>query len=418
MADGRSHTMTPRLASIPQCNWRRQSRRSAATTPARRVQASGCPVHTGDETLRVDLIGGMPVPQFARPLLVMVGTSRITKGGISSVVRSYEAAGLFDRWNVEYVESHCDGSVVRKGAKFACALARHARLLVRRPSLVHLHLASRGSFLRKIFFAVSSVWASVPYIVHLHGAEFDAFFERECGPVGRALVRWMFHRAARVIALSDSWKRWIEVACPGSRVVVLRNPVAIDNPPATGDRAADVLLSLGRLGERKGTFELVEALGRLQSRGIRARLWLGGDGDIGRVRAAAVAAGVVDSVEFLGWVDGAEKADRLSRATVFALPSRHEGQPISVLEAMGAGLPVVSTVVGGIPDAVRDGIDGFLVDVGDVGALTDRLERLLCDTCLAQTMGANGRKRALERFSTSAVLPLVDRLYADVAGGR
>ena len=84
------------------------------------------------------------------------------------------------------------------------------------------------------------------------------------------------------------------------------------------------------------------------------------------------------------------------------LPSANEGTPVSVIEALAGGRPVVATRVGGVPDVVRDGVDGFLVEPGDIDALAERLGRLAADPALAARMGEAGRARVLERYRWNA----------------
>jgi glycosyltransferase involved in cell wall biosynthesis len=93
------------------------------------------------------------------------------------------------------------------------------------------------------------------------------------------------------------------------------------------------------------------------------------------------------------------------------LPSGNEGTPVSAIEALAAGRPVVATRVGGVPDVVRDGEDGFLVDTGDVDMLADRLARLAEDPKLRAAMGEAGRSRVLARYSVERLIDDVDRLY-------
>jgi glycosyltransferase involved in cell wall biosynthesis len=93
------------------------------------------------------------------------------------------------------------------------------------------------------------------------------------------------------------------------------------------------------------------------------------------------------------------------------LPSGNEGTPVSAIEALAAGRPVVATRVGGVPDVVRDGQDGFLVDTGDVETLAERLAQLAHDPELRTSMGEAGRARVLTRYSVERLIDDVDRLY-------
>jgi glycosyltransferase involved in cell wall biosynthesis len=106
---------------------------------------------------------------------------------------------------------------------------------------------------------------------------------------------------------------------------------------------------------------------------------------------------------------------RMSASAVFVLPSHSEGQPISVLEAMACALPVIATRVGGIPETVRDGVDGIIVDPGNVGALSDAIERLVTRPQLRREMGAAARRRVQERYDMPRFREHLGVLYRAVA---
>jgi glycosyltransferase involved in cell wall biosynthesis len=114
---------------------------------------------------------------------------------------------------------------------------------------------------------------------------------------------------------------------------------------------------------------------------------------------------------FLGYQE--EVAPWYAAMDAVALPSGNEGTPVTVIEALAAGKPVAAYGVGGVPDVVRDGIDGFVVDPGDTGALAARIAELSRDPALRVRMGATGRDRVLERYGVGRLLDDVDRLYRD-----
>ena len=349
---------------------------------------------------------------MARKHLVMLGTHYDTMGGISSVVNVYRASGLFERLAIHYLPTHRDGGRVTKLMAMASAYLRFIlALMLGRVGAVHAHVASRASFWRKAPLLRLAHSRGVPTVVHLHGAEFHLFYEKECSPAQQAVVRQVFENAAAVIALSSSWKDWIERSFPAAKVSVIPNPVAIPAPTDWSQRVPGVVLSLGRIGERKGSYDLLSALAAAPA-AERWTLRMGGDGELEAFKAKAQALGVSDRAQLLGWVRGDDKARHLREAWIYTLPSYNEGLPMSVLEAMAAGLPIVSTPIGGIPDAVTDGVEGFLVTPGDTAALGERLHRLCADTELARKMGAAARARAIQHFSIEAIGPRLEAVYA------
>lgn len=339
----------------------------------------------------------------------MVGTARETLGGIAAVVNVYADCGMFERFPVRYVRSHCDGTALDKVAAMLAGWLRYlGMLLAGRVGLAHVHVASRASFWRKsVFFLLSFVFR-VPAVLHLHGGEFPIFYGRECGPLRRRFISAIFDRAARVVVLSEGWRQWVRSISSNPRIEVICNPVLVPGAlPSWEGRRATRVLCLGRLNAGKGSYDLLEAAASVPSLELR----LGGDGELDGVRSRAQNLGIADRVHVLGWLRGEDKARELAAAGVFVLASYNEGLPMSLLEAMAAGLPIVSTRVGGIPEAVSDGVEGFLIEPGDVSSLADRLSRLANDPALARRMGAAARRKVETIYSTQAVLPRIETLY-------
>jgi glycosyltransferase involved in cell wall biosynthesis len=341
--------------------------------------------------------------------LVMLGTSMDTKGGISSVVRLYMSGGLFCSWNATYIPTHCDGNFAKKVAMAASAWLK-VGLLLRRDIVLHIHSASRASFWRKCFFIVPAVLARRPVIFHLHGAEFAEFYKSECGPFRKSVVRWILNHCSTIVVLSTFWRSFLE-GVTRVHIEVIPNP-AVDLSSHFGPTPTPfTLLFLGRLGRRKGIFTLLESLVNVVRRFPKTSLLCGGDGDIDLAREHATALGVDRNVKFLGWVDGDEKVKLLRSSTIYVLPSFAEGVPISVLEAMSAGLPVVSTTVGGIPDVITTGVEGILVPPGDITALTSAICSLLESAELRHRLAQNAHARFKREFSLESVMGRLESMY-------
>ncbi|HMM55699.1 MAG TPA: glycosyltransferase [Candidatus Desulfobacillus sp.] len=348
---------------------------------------------------------------------VLVMLNSAGRGGMRSVVEAWQRDGLFARWNVRLLHTHVEGSLARRLLAAARALLQFAGLLLRgRVALVHAHVAMGGSFWRKALFSALARRFGVPVILHLHGSDLEIFHDAR-DALGRRLVRRELELAQRVLVLSGSWRGFVARVAPRARALVLANYVALPPAQACGLPHEGVnLLFLGILGRRKGIYDLLpafrEALG--QAGGMRLRI--GGNGEEAQVAAAIAELGLGGAAELLGWVDEAAREALLATADVFVLPSWNEGLPMGLLEAMAHGVPVVSTRVGGIPELVREGVDGFLVEPGDRAALAERLLRLARDEGLRRRMGAAARQRVAERYCAAAVLPLLEGVYAEAAG--
>lgn len=351
--------------------------------------------------------------------IVMLGTAFDTKGGISAVVNAYRAGGLFERWPVRYLATHREGHALSKVVLAGAGFLRFAGLiLTRRVAALHVHSASRASFWRKSPFLLLALLSARPVIFHLHGGGFREFFEEDCGPLARAWVRTVFNKSAHVIVLSPRWAAWVRSKAPKSRLQVIPNPapdVKVKREKFAGHEP--MLLFLGAIIEKKGVFDLLQALAGLRERYPRLRLVLAGSGAAqAQVRERARVLGIASQVDLPGWVDAPARDALLAQADIFVLPSYYEGLPVSVLEAMAAGLPVIASNVGSIPEMIDADVEGLLIAPGDVPALIAALERLLPDVALRESMGLAAQCKVAHCYTAEHVLEKVEGIYLDVMG--
>ena len=344
--------------------------------------------------------------------VVMVGTALETHGGIAAVLSSWRSAGLFRRWPVEYIETHCRGSRLDK---LACAIGALLAFLSlaarRRHAVLHVHCASRASFWRKSVFMALALAIRWPIVLHLHGGRLERFYGEECGPLRKAVVRFFLARAACVAVLSERWAAWVRSIAPTARTACIVNPVAWPSSvPVVRDNARVAFVA--HCVESKGIFDLFEAIAALRADIPGVRLVCAGEGELANVRDRARALGIGSRVRLAGWMNPRQLDELLARSAVFVLPSHAEGVPVSLLEAMAAGCPVIASAIGGIPDVIRDGENGLLVPPGDPAALAAALSRLLVDRELACRLAARGRETVRERHGVQRSLDQLGRIYA------
>jgi glycosyltransferase involved in cell wall biosynthesis len=344
-----------------------------------------------------------------RRRIVMIGSARDVRGGVSALVDVYFAEGLFDRRDARYIATHCDGSPLRKLWRAACAWLRVVpAMAARRVWLLHVHIATGASFWRKAAFVLPARLFGVPYVLHMHGGDLEAYHARK-GAVARRLLESIYSHAAVVIALSAEWQRTLERLFPEARVVTIANPVRIPKWQSALDEGPPTVAFLGIIAERKGVHDLLRAWPAVVREVPQARLVLAGSGDVEAARTLARSLGIT-SVEFPGWIGRAEKEALLRRAWVFALPSHFEALPMSVLEAMAAGVPVVSTRVGAIPEVVTPEC-GLLVEPRAPDELARALLQLVGDARLRKHLGGMARKRVESGYSAAVITPLIEAVW-------
>jgi glycosyltransferase involved in cell wall biosynthesis len=285
------------------------------------------------------------------------------------------------------------------------------------PDLVHIHTAGHAGFWEKALFGAMARARSVPYVMHLHGGDFDLFLQNLRPRMARFAARSLGHAAA-VITTTARWGPLLQRFVPRERIVVVPNAIHVDDftPVAQPRRGPSVrLLFLGMVSARKGLDELAQALRELLRHGCTGfELDVAGGeevpGELLRLRRLYATPGLHERVRFHGPLFGADKLRLLQSADVFVLPSRNESFGIANLEAMACGLPLVSTRTGAIPDYLVDGVSGFLVEPRDVDALTHALGRLISDAALRERMGEEGRRR-VRAYDWEEAVPLLATLY-------
>jgi glycosyltransferase involved in cell wall biosynthesis len=346
----------------------------------------------------------------------MVGTALEGKGGVAAVVSVLRHHGLFERERVRYVATHREGSAAVK-AKGALSGFWQTLLACfsQHPSVVHVHAASRASFVRKSIVLLIARLAGCKTIFHLHGGGFRQFATVEAGALMRRWIRHTLEASSVVITLSNGWAGFVRGFAPKARVAVVPNSVPL--PPASSVQPEPGrILFLGRLEEAKGVFELLGAGAMLADKFPSLRLVFGGEGDADALRKKAAELGIGERIELPGWVGPKERDEQLARASVFCLPSHAEGLPMSMLEAMAAGRAVVASSVGGIPETIVDGENGLLAPPRDAAALAGKLEQVLSNETMRAKLARNARVTIEQHYSTEVVCGQLSALYRELAG--
>lgn len=286
--------------------------------------------------------------------------------------------------------------------------------------LVHIHMAAYGSVFRKLLLLLARAFG-LPVILHLHGADFVEFMDR-LRPAGlrRAVIRTMAS-AEQLVVIGRYWRDYFTatLGIPAQRVTIIHNGVPdprYSEPPIAWRtlREGGRLLTLGELGPRKGTPELLAALTDPRLRTLPWTAILAGNGLVEHYRAELQRLELTDRVQIPGWVERNEAWRLLAESDVFLLPSHMEGLPVAILEAMATGLPVITTPVGAIEDAIEDGVTGLLIPVGDTAALSDAILRLLNNPALGTDLAKAARLRFEQQFTIEHTAAQVTALYAQL----
>lgn len=321
-----------------------------------------------------------------------------SRGGMATMMRLL-IEDTDSRFRVRLVPTYIDDSpAAQLWTGISGMLKASALVLSGSVDVLHVHYSWRGSIVRKAVPLFVARLRGVPTIVHGHTTYFFSWLEELPRPVGRAVRLALRADYSVVLGHFHVKESCASLGFDESHTRVLYNPVVVP-PVAPSPRTEQPLraVALGRLGENKGSYDLVRAIGMLPNE-IRAnlRVTLAGDGEVDQVREFVRANALEDTIDVVGWVGPVERDRLLAESAIFLLPSYSEGLPMAVLEAMASGVVPVSTAVGAIPEVVIDGVNGVLISPGEPEQLAAALQSLIVDAELRNRLAAAAYARAGE----------------------
>ena len=358
-----------------------------------------------------------------------VGPALCVNGGITRVIELIAAhvpghicvriIATFNRYTGDKEAMPAErGSRLGQALVFLLAFVQTLIHALARGTIFHVHFSGRGSLLRKGVLCVMLCSLRCRYLMHSHAADtnlFSPWLPMAC----RRLILWGIGGAGRVIVLTQFWHDYYSslLNFPAERVLLLPNPA--DLPKSIPDRSRRKglrVLFLGRVGIRKGAYDLIRAFATLPEN-VQAccHLTLAGDGDVGEAQRLAQELGCAKRVEIRGWVGKAAVERLLVDSDLLVLPSYAEGMAMSLVEAMSWGLPVVTTSVGGAGEFLEQGRNCLLVTPGDVEGIRDAIANLARDPVYRLQLGFAGRD-TISRFNIDLYTATLSALYEELAG--
>ncbi len=346
-----------------------------------------------------------------RPHVLHLGPD--VPGGMTTVMRGLLASPLAERYRLDIVPTHRGSGAVRRLVVYALALLRLGWWSLRgRGRIVHVHSTVRGSMYRKALVVLVAKALGRRVVLHIHSGPGDvASFRGGLGRGGAAVLRFSLRRADSVLAVSTASAAELERAFALSGIEVVPNaaPPVLATPPAAGRDGRLAVFLGGFANPVKGGATMLEALERIEPDGLRVAL--AGPGELPDAGRRLLDAR--PDLEWRGWLEGEEREEVLGAASIFVLASSSEGLPVALLEAMSAGLAIVATEVGGVPDVVDDGVEALLVAPEDPEALAGAIARIAADDELRQRLGQAARARAAE-MGADSVAERIGAIYRDL----
>ncbi len=265
----------------------------------------------------------------------------------------------------------------------------------------------------------------LPYLISLRGADVPSDEVKRFAKhykVLRPLVRWLWNDADALVAVSNGLRDFAFQTTPELPIDVIPNAIELSvfTPPRHRNGHGPVkLLFVGRFNAFKSVETLIDAVSRLQQMEAgEFELQLVGDGERrSTVERLVVEKGLTKQVHFLGWIDRDSIVERYRQADLFVTATTWEGMPNTVLEGMACGLPVVATRASGLEELVREGSNGYLVNINDPAALADRIAALINNPYERQRMGKESRKIAEQEFAWDYIAERYVKIYERIAKG-
>lgn len=347
--------------------------------------------------------------------ILMVGPHKDkVKGGMSTVIKGYFDSELANQCELIPISTVIDGS---KLIKLLCFIYSYFKmlfhLLFNKIDIVHIHVASRKSLIRKAFYIRLAKLFRRKIILHIHGGDFHTFYWRKCNNRQRRKVTKILNYTDVIIALGDTWKSRISKLC-SSKIRVVNNSVEAEEKNLYNPNSTNVLF-LGRLEKEKGIYDLLEAAQYVIKENKNINFILAGNGDLAEVERIIKNMGIENNLKPLGWVDCNEVKELLKNTMTFVLPSYDEGMPMSILEAMSFGIPIVATDVGGIPEMVHSGENGFLIKPGNVQGLADSILHLSANCDERLRISNKNFSDVNEKYSNFINYKLLLQIYEELS---
>ena len=346
-------------------------------------------------------------------ILFIAPNYKKTKGGIASVLKQYD---IFLGVKFNYCSSIFFQNIWLNTLLFPINILLISLKLIRKPAiqLVHIQGSAEGSFYRKyvIYLLCKKIFRKL-VVYHIHASHYDLFYNESSNFIKKR-IQYLINNCDQIIVLSEEWLGYFNKTFTPKRINILENIVPEIELSFDKKITSKIkILFLGRIGNRKGIFDLLDCLN--ENKDIfknEIELIIGGDGQTNQLKEKIEIFGL-SNVHFLGWIDSKKKEELLITSDILILPSYNEGLPISILEAMSYGLPVIATNVGGIPRVLNDGKNGVLIEPGNIEQIKSAIELYIKNPELIQKHGKESLLM-VEPYYPKNVFKKLESIYASI----
>lgn len=351
-------------------------------------------------------------------------------GGISSVIQTIANSPLVKDYSFELFErtdipDDLTGYFSRNIFRINRFVKFFKKLRERSYDFVHIHTPFSASFPGTVVFMAIARFTGTRILLHIHGTDWDSCYEDRS-----LLIKLVFGIGFRlpqqIIVLYNTWRININRLAPGAKVHAIANCLEDAIPPDSTlvktirpelgmNNNNFFVLTVGFVGPRKGYLDILDAIPQIVTLNEEVRfVFIGGEerpGENYPVLSRIKNENLDRWVFFMGEIHRSKIPLYMSAADVFLLPSREEGMPIAILEAMRAGLPIITTTVGGIPEMIEDGASGILIEPENPGKIAEALFSLMKNKVLREKLARGARTVFETKFETRVCISELQTIY-------
>jgi len=357
--------------------------------------------------------------------VLLVGPVSPPHGGIPTYIEVLLSSNLSEKYDFIHINTQLKEKVrnnLFNRAYFSAIKILEIIQAIRKyqPSLSHIHTSSYLGFYEKSLFAFISRIFSVPIILHIHGGEFDRFYWNS-DILRKKIIKLLLKIPSKIICLSEHWKDFFKTIATEKKLEVLHNMIDVSsyqqdvsysfkNKNISFD-CKKIILFVGELVKRKGVYDVIKVIPIVKEKIKDCIFVFVGNGNIEKIKGLCRLKGIESNTFFLGEISGCRKISIFLDSDVFILPSYAEGMPITILEAMAAGVPVISTKVGAIPEIIKNGKNGFLIEPGKYNQLAEKIIYLLKNNKLREYIGKNNLEQVRQKYCVNRVISQISKIY-------
>lgn len=346
--------------------------------------------------------------------ILIIGVHPEKEDSIESIVQNQINSELAKNYNVNHLYTHTNGDILKKLLyMIRVYICFPFILLFNDIKLIHFNASMKSNFFRKIYFLIMGKLCGKKVILHMHSAMPKEYFKHKYDFIEDKINKLVFDSYDAIIVISEYWSTVMK-NYTNRPVFLIYNPIPIPKTLLKRNMQNDKIkvFTMHDLNKQKGTYDIIEATKYIQNPNVIINLY--GNGNIEELQKIIDNNNLQEKIVIKGLVTNEEKTSVYKESDIYILPSYKEGMPISVLEAMTYGLPIISTPIGATSEAVEDGINGFLIQPGDYKALAEKIDLLAGDKKLREKMGQESYRIAKENFDIDVIIKQLQEIYTNI----